>query len=203
MSLFMKRPTPYDISTSAASHTLATLFGTVYFLVCVVTAFVLLVGGIEKWTEKLFAILIIGGFIVWIRYISKQGKTRALSVLTSVNQEYGTKFESGKSIGFAREEDYTLFDPDSKKILFMKYNGHCVWVVDFAEISNWDILWNEKVKLQGDTFKVKDNNYRFRFYLNDLESPIVTMKVGSGTAANEWSHRINLLLAGKKLPDQK
>ena len=199
----MKRPTPYDISTSAASHTLATLFGTAYLLVCIVTALILVFGGMEKWTEKLVAFLIIGGFIVWIRYIGKQEKNRLALALSSVNQEHGTTFQVGKSLGFTREEDCTMFDPEARKVLFMKYNGHCVWVVDFSEISNWDILWNEQVKLQGDVYKVKGNNYRFKFYLNDLEATSVTMKVGSNAAADDWSHRINLLMAGKKLPDKK
>ncbi|MBC3920063.1 hypothetical protein H8L32_21530 [Undibacterium sp. CY18W] len=196
----MKRPTQSDLNSAAATNTLTNLFGGVFFLTAAAMAFGLIVGGDSRWDQKLTAYVVIGGFIAWLTYLVRSGDRRRKSAVEAANKAYGSNFRLDKAFGFSSGTDLVMFDTEAKKIMFNKFHGKCVWVFDFAQVSKWSILWKEETKVQGNAVVTKTNNYQIKFFLDDLQTPSVTMGVGKHSA-EDWSHKIGLILSGQKLPD--
>ncbi|MFZ6681944.1 hypothetical protein [Undibacterium sp. Tian12W] len=198
----MKRPTQSDLNSAASTNTLTTLFGSLFFLAALVAAFGLMVGEEARWDDKVTAYLLIGGFIAWFMYLVRSGSSRMKSSVEEANKAHGSNFRLDKAFGFSSGTDLVMFDTEAKKIMFNKFRGKCVWVFDFAQVSKWTILWKEEIKVQGNAVTTKTNNYQIQFFLNDLQTPSITMGVGK-YSADDWSHKIGLILSGQKLPDQK
>ncbi len=165
------------------------LYGTVCFFLALGLWF--------HWFGKdwLYPAVVIGGFVAFVLWEFKQNFSRASSLLSAVNQKYGTNFKRKETIGFAGRSDITYFDEKSRKVLFTKLGSTLWWLFDFDAIDRWTLSWTEQTRREVDgVHRTKNERCKFKFYLRDAQQSSISMSVSNYEQGEYWNRQLQSVL---------
>ena len=113
-------------------------------------------------------------------------------LLAETNSRHGLNFKMEPGLWFGWNGTAIFFDPANKKALLYLKGGSQIEVRDFGSIMSWVTSWNETPGYSAQQF----SNIRIQFKTNSPSQPLFEVFCFSKAQADEWDHRLNLLLRG-------
>jgi hypothetical protein len=113
--------------------------------------------------------------------------------LAKVNKAHGLAFSKNGTTVFGWKGILMFFDQANRKI--MVYDNGSYTLHDFSYLTGWKLTWQESLGERGSKY----SNVRIEFRTSDIKRPLIRIPVFSKTQADEWDHRLALILWGKTL----